>query len=741
MKRNLVLSLMVAAAMLSAQAQTPVKKAKFKKGDNVEWAKPAFNDADWQTLDVSQTWSDQGIDNQEGGWAWYRAHITIPKSILDEADMKEVIIFDLPKADDADEVYLNGVLIGKTGRFPSDKGGYSSAWSRDRSYSVKTSDPAIKWDADNVLAFRVYSGNEPGGLFERGISVRIPNRTDGLFFSFSESKAKKGDVSTVTLKNVYPLLQKGKLVVETSDPETGEVITSVKKSVSLKKDKDLTVAVPYDRTQMTAVKATYTDSETGKTVVRSYIPKYLLTPAAPATPRFNTTAVYGVRPGSPVIFKIGVSGDRPMTITSADLPKGLSLNPENGALSGSIDHPCTLRFTVKAENAKGSATQEFTLKVGNQIALTPPMGWNSWNCWGLSVSQEKVMSSAQAIIDKGLADYGYQYINVDDAWEAPERNADGTIAVNEKFPDMKGLGDWLHGNGLKFGIYSSPGDRTCGGYLGSLDHEQQDAQTYNSWGIDYLKYDWCGYSREFDKENYHSTASYVRPYLLMQKYLREQPRDIFYSLCQYGMANVWEWGEFVDANSWRTTGDITDTWRSMYDIGFVRQVKVQPYSKPGRWNDPDMLIVGKVGWSNNLRDSRLTPDEQYTHISLWTLLASNMLIGCDVSQIDDFTLNLLCNNEVNAINQDVLGIQAKQEVVDDDIQIWRRPLADGSWAVGIFNVGTENVKVDFAKYFKALGISSLTSARDLWRQQDLNPAETTYFIPSHGVKYLKIKTN
>ena len=394
---------------------------------------------------------------------------------------------------------------------------------------------------------------------------------------------------------------------------------------------------------------------------------------------------------------------------------------------------------MKAENAHGTATQEFTLKVGNQIALTPPMGWNSWNCWGLSVSQEKVMSSAQAIIDKGLADYGYQYINIDDAWESDERNADGTIGTNEKFPDMKGLGDWLHGNGLKFGIYSSPGDRTCGGYLGSIDHEQQDAETYNKWGIDYLKYDWCGYGREYDKETYHSTASYLRPYLLMQKYLRDQPRDIFYSLCQYGMGNVWEWGEFVDANSWRTTGDITDTWRSMYDIGFVRQVKVQPYSKPGRWNDPDMLIVGKVGWSNNLRDSRLTPDEQYTHISLWTLLAANMLIGCDVSQIDDFTLNLLCNNEVNAINQDVLGIQAKQEIVDGDIQIWARPLADGSRAIGIFNVGTENMKVDFSRYFQTLGISSLKSVRDLWRQQDLSTDDTTYFIPSHGVKYIRVK--
>lgn len=348
------------------------------------------------------------------------------------------------------------------------------------------------------------------------------------------------------------------------------------------------------------------------------------------------------------------------------------------------------------------------------------------------------MSSAQALIDKGLADYGYSYINVDDAWEAAERNADGTISTNEKFPDMKGLGDWLHSNGLKFGIYSSPGDYTCGGYLGSLDHERQDAETYNSWGVDYLKYDWCGYSRKFAKENSKTVAAYVRPYLLMQQYLRDQPRDIFYSLCQYGMADVWEWGRFVDANSWRTTGDITDTWASMYNIGFVQQVEVQPYGGPGHWNDPDMLIVGKVGWSSNLRDSRLTPDEQYTHISLWTLLASNMLIGCDIAQMDDFTLKLLCNREVNFVNQDILGIQAKREVKDGGVQIWRRPLADGSYAVGIFNTGSENMKVDFSKYFKELGIKNLKSARDLWRQQDLDPSQTTYFIPTHGVKYLKV---
>ncbi len=740
MKKTALFTLALTLFVLGMQAQTPaVKKAKFHLGDNTEWAQPAFNDAAWQTFDITQTWTDQGIDIDGAAWAWYRAHVTIPKSLLNEAESKEVIIFDVPKADDAVEVFLNGTLIGKSGRFPSDQGGYSSAWSRPLSFSVKANSPAIKWDADNLLAFRVYSGNEPGGLFDNPIVVRVPARTDGLTFAFKESKDKKGnDLVGVTLSNTYPLVQKGQAVLEVSNPETGEVVKTLKKNVSLKEKKDLTLTVPYNRSEISSVKVTYTDAGTGKSVVRSYIPKYLLTPPAPAAPRFNTTAVYGVRPGSPVIFKFGVSGERPMKITADRLPEGLALNPDNGSLSGSIDHPATIRFTVKAENAHGTATQEFTLKVGNQIALTPPMGWNSWNCWGLSVSQEKVMSSAQAIVDKGLADYGYQYINVDDAWESAKRNPDGTIGTNDKFPDMKGLGDWLHANGLKFGIYSSPGDLTCGGYLGSIDHEQQDAETYNAWGVDYLKYDWCGYGREYNKERYHSTASYVRPYLLMQKFLRDQPRDIFYSLCQYGMGNVWEWGEFVDANSWRTTGDITDTWRSMYDIGFIRQAKLQPYAKPGRWNDPDMLIVGKVGWSNNLRDSRLTPDEQYTHISLWTLLAANMLIGCDVSQIDDFTINLLCNNEVNAINQDVLGIQAKPEVIDGDIQIWARPLADGTHAIGIFNVGPDNLKVDFRHYFKALGINSLKSVRDLWRQQDLSTSDTNYFIPSHGVKYIKV---
>lgn len=739
MKKTSLLSLLfLAAGIGGAQAQElKFSKAKFHVGDNMEWGKLSADDSQWRTLSVLSTWSGQGVSNPNN-YAWYRIKFVLPESMRTAGDVKNVLRFDMGKIDDADETYLNGVLIGKTGRMPADKGGYSGAFDTHRLYVVNTEKVPVNWGKENVLAVRVYNGGEPGGMFGGQVVVTVPSKLDGLKVHFGEAQVKGKQVCRVTLDADASSAQSGKLAIKLVDPQTGTVVSTQNVGVSMKKSTKRTIDVPYDLHQMQQVSISYTDKQTGRSMEKTYIPKYILTPAAPLTPRYNGPAVFGVRPGSPVIYRIPVSGERPMKFSIDHLPEGLKLDAANGIISGSLNGVGEYRMTIHATNAKGSAEAPFSIVVGSTIALTPPMGWNSWNCWGLSVSQQKVISSAQAIIDKGLADYGYNYINVDDAWESAKRNADGTISTNEKFPDMKGLGDWLHSHGLKFGIYSSPGDRTCGQYLGSLDHEKQDAEVYNSWGVDYLKYDWCGYSKVFDKDPDKTVAAYVRPYLLMEKYLREQPRDIFYSLCQYGMADVWKWGHAVDANSWRTTGDITDTWNSLYDIGFMRQAELAPYAQPGHWNDPDMLIVGKVGWSANLRDSRLTPDEQYTHITLWTLLASNMLIGCDVAQIDDFTLSLLCNNEVNAVNQDVLGKQAKPEVIDGEIQIWKRPLADGSYAVGIFNLGLENTKVDFAKYLPQLGIKSLKSCRDLWRQKDISTTDLNYFIPTHGTKYIKI---
>ena len=737
-----IFSLLVLAGTMSLASfaqEVSLESAKFHAGDDMSWAGVNVDESGWRNISNTMTWTSQGV-KIENGFGWYRYHVTIPKSMLEKSDLKESVDFNLGKIDDADEAYLNGKLIGKTGRFPSDEKGYGSAWSTQRVYRVKADSPLIKWDADNVIAVRVYNGGDPGGMFSGPVSVRVPNTIDNLSIGITEGKDKLGAPQCVsTLSSKMQATKTGVFKVQVQDPETGKVLSEKSMKVSMNQKKNRVVQLPYDNHRMVRVVASFTEDKSGLCVETKYIPKYILTPAAPAEPRFNTAPLYGVRPGSPIHFRFGVSGVRPMEITSDDLPKGLAINPDNGALSGSLEKPGSYTFTVKAKNAKGEQTQRFTIRCGSKIALTPPMGWNSWNCWGLSVTQDKVISSAKALIEKGLADYGYCYMNIDDGWEAPKRNPDGTIAVNEKFPSMKDLGDWLHSEGLKFGIYSSPGDLTCGGYLGSIDHELQDAESYNSWGIDYLKYDWCGYGRKHRTEPDNQTvASYVRPYLLMERYLRQQPRDIFYSLCQYGMADVWKWGEAVDANSWRTTGDITDTWESLYDIGFDKQPELYPYAKPGHWNDPDMLIVGKVGWSNNLRDSRLTPDEQYTHISLWSLLASNMLIGCDIAQIDDFTIGVLCNNEVNAVNQDILGKQAQRVVLDGAVQIWMRPLSDGAYAVGIFNVGTTDINLDFKRYFGQMGIGSLKSARDLWRQKDISTTDVNYFIPTHGVKFLKV---
>ena len=725
MKRLALCLLLSALALSMASAQEVfVNEARFALGDDPAWSRANFNDAGWQTLALDKDWNQQGIKNPNG-YAWYRIHVVIPSSL--KKGTSDKVLLDLGGIDDTDETWLNGTFVGKTGSTPEDPGGYDGEWSVPRRYLVAPK--LVRWDKDNVIAVRVYNGGDPGGFYQRPVRIGKPEVSDIVSLSL---KPENGSV-VATLSTLAKT--KGTVEMTLTDLATDDETTAQTRKVTLAPGKETTFSWPVR--DQNCIKVVYEDNTFGESLSASYTAPYILTPPAPATPRYNGPQVFGVRPGSPVIFRLAFSGEKPMKYAVEGLPEGVSLDPDKGVLSGSVAKAGDYPLVLVARNDKGEARVEFTLKVGAKIALTPPMGWNSWNCWGLSVSQEKVMSSAAALINRGLADYGYAYMNIDDAWEAEERASDGSIVTNEKFPDIKGLADWLHGNGLKMGIYSSPGDRTCGGYLGTLDHEKQDAEIWNSWGVDYLKYDWCGYSKVFNAQSDRSTASYVRPYLKMQEYLRQQPRDIFYSLCQYGMADVWTWGHAVDANSWRTTGDITDTWASLYNIGFERQTELYPYAGPGHWNDPDMLVVGKVGWSDNLRDSRLTPDEQYTHISLWALLAANMLIGCDIAQIDDFTFNLLCNNEVNAVNQDILGIQAHRDVDEDGFQIWSRPLSDGSVAVGIFNLNDSSARVDLAGTLGKIGLENVKTVRDLWRQKDI-PASTCV-IPSHGVRFLKVR--
>lgn len=489
--------------------------------------------------------------------------------------------------------------------------------------------------------------------------------------------------------------------------------------------------------------------------------KYILTPKASDTPRINGAKVFGVRPNSQFLYTIPATGQRPMTFDVENLPAGLKVDKNTGRITGKVATPGEYKVQFIAKNDLGTAKRQFRIVVGDRIALTPPMGWNSWNCWGNAVSQEKVLSSAKAMVEKGLINHGWQYINIDDGWQALRGGKHHGVMTNTKFPDMKGLADEVHNIGLKIGIYSGPWVGTYAGHIGSYSDQQDgsyawvdkyanehyrfvdpekkikhginyhhgkysfvknDVQQWVDWGMDYLKYDWN------PNDVYHVKE--------MMDALRSHDRDIVYSLSNsapYGDAVQWE----KMANCWRTTGDIKDTWESMSRLGF-NQSKWAPYVGPGHWIDPDMLVVGMVGWGPRLHYTRLTTDEQYTHISLWCLLSSPLLIGCDMTQLDDFTLNLLTNDEVLEVNQDPLGKLAMVVAQEADIVVYAKPLEDGSMAVGLFNRGESRTKGKVT--WKNLGIRGEQKVRDLWRQEDVTQSSEEFVtdIPPHGVRFIKI---
>ena len=471
----------------------------------------------------------------------------------------------------------------------------------------------------------------------------------------------------------------------------------------------------------------------------------ILTPRPSPKPRINGARVFGVRPGNPFLYTIAATGDRPMTFSADGLPAGLFLDAKTGMINGSLKETGEYLVTLQAKNALGTAERKFKIVCGPQIGLTPAMGWNSWNCFASAVTAEKVKAAVDAMVKSGLINHGWTYINIDDFWEVhrdsrdptlqgPQRDAQGLVLANPRFRDMKGLVDYVHSQGLKIGLYSSPGPWTCGGCVGSYQHEDQDAKQYGDWGFDYLKYDWCSYG-EIERGN--TRAGYMKPYQVMRAALDKAPRDIIYSLCQYGMGNVWEWGEQVGGNSWRTTGDITDTWSSMSSIGFS-QAGHEKFAGPGHFNDPDMLVVGLVGWGPNLHPTHLTPNEQYTHITLWCLLTSPLLIGCDMTQMDDFTMNLLTNDEVLEVNQDQLGRQAGQIAQDGRIEVWAKDMEDGSKAVGLFN--RSEFEAPVKAMWQALGIKGKQQVRDLWRQKDLGEFTNQFEakVPRHGVVLVRL---
>ena len=488
--------------------------------------------------------------------------------------------------------------------------------------------------------------------------------------------------------------------------------------------------------------------------------KYILTPLPSKLPRINSARIFGATPGNPFLYTIAATGERPVHFSATNLPAGLSLDPNTGIITGTVNRSGAYAVTLKAKNVLGESTTKLLIKIGDTIALTPPIGWNGWNSWAREIDREKVMASANAMVKTGLSNHGWTYINIDDAWQGNRGGKYNAIQPNEKFPDFKAMVDSIHARGLKLGLYSTPWITSYAGYpggssnfengifpdsvrdnkrayryIGKYRFENNDAKQMADWGVDYLKYDW---RLELPSAERMSIA------------LQQSGRDILYSLSNSApFALAKDWARV--SNTYRTGPDIRDSWLSLYISAFTLD-KWGPYGGPGHWNDPDMMILGNVTTGTQLHPTRLTPDEQYSHVSLFSLLAAPLLIGCPIEQLDSFTMNLLTNDEVIAVNQDPMGKPGRLVSDEGGVQTWVKPLEDGSFAVGLFNIdgfgktpqsyirwGDElpkNYVFDFSK----VGLKGKWKLRDVWRQQELGVFSGVFktTIRHHGVVMLRM---
>jgi alpha-galactosidase len=482
--------------------------------------------------------------------------------------------------------------------------------------------------------------------------------------------------------------------------------------------------------------------------------RYILTPRPGPEPRINGPKIFGVRPGHPILFTIPASGTKPITFDIDNLPKGVKFDKNTGRLSGSIDKPGEYKMVIEAKNKAGKTKRDFKIVVGETIALTPPMGWNSWNIYASKVTQELVLANATAMARSGLMDHGWSYMNIDDVWQGKRGGEFHAILPDSStFPDMQTLCDEVHKLGLKVGIYSTPWVESYGHHIGgsAMNPEgafektkdniprnkkqlpyaigtytfvKNDVKQWAKWGFDYLKYDWNPAELPETKEMY--------------EVLRSSGRDIVFSLSNsIPFASIGELSKV--SNAWRTGGDIRDNWKSL-KTRLLTQDKWAPYAGPGHWNDPDMMIVGWVGWGKGPYPTHLTPDEQYTHVSAWCLQSVPLLLGNDLTKLDDFTISLLTNDEVLAVNQDPLGKQATVVTKIDSCGVLAKPLEDGSMAAGLFNI-TDSLTRKLAVKWTDLGITGKWIVRDLWRQKDLGVFENEFAadVPPHGVVMIRLR--
>jgi alpha-galactosidase len=463
----------------------------------------------------------------------------------------------------------------------------------------------------------------------------------------------------------------------------------------------------------------------------------ILTPRPGPAPRINGPKIYGCRPGNPFIYRIPTTGERPIAFTAEGLPASLKLDQATGIITGNAPERGEYKVTFRAQNPHGRAERLFKIVAGDKLSLTPQMGFNDWYAYYNRVTDAQMREAADIMVLSGMADAGYQYVNIDDCWMG-KRDAEGNITGNEKFPDMAALAAYIHSKGLKAGLYTSPGPKTCAGYTGTWQYEAQDAKRFADWGFDFLKYDWCSYSRVAPRPD---LAAMQKPYRLMGDLLKQQKRDMVFNLCQYGMGEVWKWGGEVGGHSWRTGGDLGFELSRIFEIA-LKNCAIREYNKPGEWNDPDYIQIGWIGDARKMGQPKvapLTPTEQYSFMSLWCLMASPLFYSGDMSKLDEFTLNILCNTEVIEVDQDPLGQCARVVGKPGKTFVLAKDLEDGSKAIGLCN--RDRAETTVAVTWADVGLSGKQRVRDLWQQKDLGAFDEKFEtkVPRHGVVLVRVQ--
>lgn len=493
--------------------------------------------------------------------------------------------------------------------------------------------------------------------------------------------------------------------------------------------------------------------------------KQILTPAPPAAPRINGPAVYGARPAKQFLYRIPCQGQRPMRFQVEGLPEGLALDPATGILTGRTPAAHgAYAMTVTARNNQGSATRRFSLVVGDKLALTPPVGWNSWGGYMLTMSDQVMRQAADLIVARGLADVGFQYVSIDDCWMrvsqesfdtrkpakieqhkgfnfdgiiGATRDAQGNILPNRNFPDMKAMTDYIHAYGLKAGLYSSPGPYTCQNFEGSLGHERQDADQYARWGFDLLKYDQCSGGAVLAKLKKEKpgfkTPNFWRP---MAEAIQAQDRDILFNLCQYGQDDPWTWAPALGMQTWRTGGDLNHHVETYFQQALRLATDLRAYSKPGQWNDPDYLYIHKIRDFKRMVaptvEIPLDTNQRYQYVTLWAVIAAPFFFSCDMDAIDDFTIGLLANADVLAVNQDELGrvAQVVRRTAGEVVMV--KNLAGGARTVALFNTDAAR-EAEIRLEPAWLGEPAPAAVFDAWRQRpvgNLKGGDTVRLSPN-----------